>query len=953
MAEDGELSDGELPSGDEQENQTNQEPKIRYALFSANQRAKDSSQQRHQVEQETIGDDDMAMDPYSNYQPQAPPLKNDSSDSSAPPPNTHLSDSSRGEKNSIEFTLQSLSQNQLPLIDTVEPEPKPKGKQNKNKQRRKRHASDEFLKELSNYEKIKDGPSTPVTKKKRNRGYAFDKNYHDFDNPPRKFGGRDGSDISDDEEAEGKNQMASFQYRLGDAGPSDDEMSDGGEPQPGQPVDPNTVFTDDRPKINDHRKRSPSRAKKNRNEEKERKFRQDHKPKIYERKDHRKEKKSPWPKTMGRDDMSGSYNRKQSTERERKELKEMNLRKHELCKYYIAGTCLKGERCHYMHKSYPCKYHHIAQSCCKKNCLFSHEELTPITSKIIEKIQLDYFQAEDSYELDFVKDHGVDPLPKPPPGVPLMPTPPPKLICDKFTGKVEPGPRPLVPLPGEKWPCVLTCEPYLTQEGHTRTENILRSVMGKAIGEDVDVVEETHPEMDGPQPDHLDADSIGWIMFEWHNRTMPVANTGRRVGSPDTGMLKPLSPRDSGWESHPPSRLSPDHSGNHLQAGSYRGQGSPRSHDAFEFDRYPPIRPPIGGSSNSERYGMDPRDRLSPPSFMRDQDDRSFNQIVKLQEDSEDLYRDRELSPEPYRFDDRGQTGSPEVWRPSGNNDKYGFNNRGPYMELQRSRTPSPRPYRPNDRDDWDRDDRPRDEPRWPDYDVMASRQATFSPMRHFEDNEEPPAFPAQFSPKKATGDDRLDNAKSDLHENYSEAYVPKNRNTHVRDTIQGTSRVRRPSAPLEPRTETCHIPTTVTFDIGDPREAIPCPRVTPTDLPIPDLIEVVDFRVTFTINGAPYQMPDIVQTLSDKPKLPNLPELLMPRVSDPRNNPIDPRRRSISSSLSPSAALDMSDHWGQGAGSTPSRKKISLSDYRRNRSDKPDQTAVPPALPIIYGNQN
>jgi len=38
-------------------------------------------------------------------------------------------------------------------------------------------------------------------------------------------------------------------------------------------------------------------------------------------------------------------------------------------------------------------------------------------------------------------------------------------------------------------------------------------------------------------------------------------------------------------------------------------------------------------------------------------------------------------------------------------------------------------------------------------------------------------------------------------------------------------------------------------------------------------LIDLVDFRVTFTINGVPYQMPtDIIkEVVADKPKLPNL----------------------------------------------------------------------------------
>jgi hypothetical protein len=82
----------------------------------------------------------------------------------------------------------------------------------------------------------------------------------------------------------------------------------------------------------------------------------------------------------------------------------------------------------------------------------------------------------------------------------------------------------------------------------------------------------------------------------------------------------------------------------------------------------------------------------------------------------------------------------------------------------------------------------------------------------------------------------------------------------------------RRPSMP-EPRQETCHIPTQVSREVQDPRPHLPGPAKPPSDIPIPDLIDLVDFRVTFTINGVPYQMPNdiITEVVAEKPKLPNL----------------------------------------------------------------------------------
>ena len=80
-----------------------------------------------------------------------------------------------------------------------------------------------------------------------------------------------------------------------------------------------------------------------------------------------------------------------------------------------------------------------------------------------------------------------------------------------------------------------------------------------------------------------------------------------------------------------------------------------------------------------------------------------------------------------------------------------------------------------------------------------------------------------------------------------------------------------------------------------------------PKDLPIPDLIDQVDFRVTFTINGVPYT-PTKIEPDVEKVKLPDLPHIPLPKfqnVSDPRNNsqkpagdPRDPRRRLSQTSL-------------------------------------------------------
>jgi hypothetical protein len=48
--------------------------------------------------------------------------------------------------------------------------------------------------------------------------------------------------------------------------------------------------------------------------------------------------------------------------------------------------------------------------------MFSHQPLTPITAKIVEKMRPDFFIPDDSAETEFLLQADIDPLPKPPQG---------------------------------------------------------------------------------------------------------------------------------------------------------------------------------------------------------------------------------------------------------------------------------------------------------------------------------------------------------------------------------------------------------------------------------------------------------------------------------------------------------------------------------------------------------
>ncbi|XP_036040556.1 zinc finger CCCH domain-containing protein 6 [Onychomys torridus] len=101
-------------------------------------------------------------------------------------------------------------------------------------------------------------------------------------------------------------------------------------------------------------------------------------------------------------------------------------KKKEICKYYLQGYCTKGENCIYMHGEFPCKFYHSGAKCYQgDNCKFSHDDLTKETKKLLDKVLNadEELINEDKRELEELRKRGITPLPKPPPGVGLLPTP--------------------------------------------------------------------------------------------------------------------------------------------------------------------------------------------------------------------------------------------------------------------------------------------------------------------------------------------------------------------------------------------------------------------------------------------------------------------------------------------------------------------------------------------------
>lgn len=102
-------------------------------------------------------------------------------------------------------------------------------------------------------------------------------------------------------------------------------------------------------------------------------------------------------------------------------------KKKELCKFYITGFCARADHCPYMHGEFPCKLFHTTGNCVNGDeCMFSHDALNDDTQELLNKMLAEDAEAgaEDEKEVEELKKQGINPLPKPPPGVGLLPTPP-------------------------------------------------------------------------------------------------------------------------------------------------------------------------------------------------------------------------------------------------------------------------------------------------------------------------------------------------------------------------------------------------------------------------------------------------------------------------------------------------------------------------------------------------
>nr|KAF6329464.1 zinc finger CCCH-type containing 6 [Pipistrellus kuhlii] len=92
----------------------------------------------------------------------------------------------------------------------------------------------------------------------------------------------------------------------------------------------------------------------------------------------------------------------------------------QICKYFLEGRCIKGDQCKFDHDADGAKCYQ------GDKCKFSHDDLTKETKKLLDKVLNTEEDPtnEDERELEELRKCGITPLPKPPPGVGLLPTPP-------------------------------------------------------------------------------------------------------------------------------------------------------------------------------------------------------------------------------------------------------------------------------------------------------------------------------------------------------------------------------------------------------------------------------------------------------------------------------------------------------------------------------------------------
>jgi len=941
MSDDGELpeSEGELVDSDgDGENNAPVDKEHAYTLFNKSNfnQSKPTTNVNDQI-------DDADFDPYSDYQPKKSESKKDDKVSS---------ESDEGEvADAVEEPVQEKQQ-----VWDIPSKAKPTNRKRGRHDRHEREENADFLSQLDAYNSFKDDGANSTKRRKSTRVHIKDKNrYHDFDTPDgpmipshhhtpkqrnstnkRKMEQRNNdSDVGSDFSSDGEQSGFKNKYILSDN--SNDSMDE-------NPASERRT----RPRIVDGRKKSPSRAKGGNRSENNRRQKNAKNDRGSNRKNEKRDKKSE---------------KAASVERESRQSK-----KTEVCKYYLAQSCLKADRCHYMHASYPCKRFHFSGSCYRRDkCIFSHA--TPPTTqiqKILDRLRAEYWMPDDTKEIEALEAAGVQLLPKPPQGIPLLKTPPPSVLCEPMSGKYLEfsGPREMCPLPGETYPHLAVYRVIVSEQQREMTDNfILDFISDKELAEVDDVQEHADPTVGLPFDDiDGDPEEIGWILAEWkRNNHMPLDET--------------ILAKTPDFRSNSQSpRVKPELGVEEDQFDKGSDEWDPKNR---LYTPPPGSAPPIASQAPGEDYYRDDQYRFDQEysgGDSRQQRDRDF---YSPQRSNSRMDRQRDEYGFDVRYDDpRDYDQRHDAWDPRSssssntNADHHNHNGAAPsrryddFESYRQNGTPEPRDPRSAAAAAASTAAPTRDSSTSRDYDERRSSGST-TPTRSYNDDPRVPAY---------SDDSRGGfSEKSDYNGALDEASSSKPVITLRRESVTSQP----PLSEHEPRTETQLIADQENRALLDPRKIVA--KMGPLDLPIPDMIDFVDFRVTFTINGQPYIQPADDPMINDTyQKLPmNLPTLSLPRLSVPTTPVVsDPRRRSTSTASTTSSinntmntsSIETHVEPAVAASSfviptssvlspTSSKKKISLSDYLNKKTEAPssqkedNNKAVPILSSFRYGS--
>ncbi|XP_060639691.2 zinc finger CCCH domain-containing protein 4 [Anolis sagrei] len=258
-------------------------------------------------------------------------------------------------------------------------------------------------------------------------------------------------------------------------------------------------------------------------------------------------------------------------------------KKRELCKFYITGYCARAENCPYMHGDFPCKLFHTTGNCINgDDCMFSHDPLTDETRELLDKMLADDAEAgaEDEKEVEELKKQGINPLPKPPPGVGLLPTPPRPSGPPAPTspnGRAMPGgppapppPPPPIPPPGPPQIPPPTLEPLSPQQLQQQQDMFkkipsLFEIVVRPTGQLAEKLGVRHPDMSPSRfPSDMPADILPDMLPDMCPDVCPDMPMGPGMNSgPPMGPGPPVPP--FGPEEMPSGPPAPDFYDNFYQ----------------------------------------------------------------------------------------------------------------------------------------------------------------------------------------------------------------------------------------------------------------------------------------------------------------------------------------------------------------------------------------------------